>query len=182
MESISPDLAARVTELAAKTAIEAYRTANRKERKVRSDQRLKNTKTLLENYRLIKIHAKNSTLNPKKLTMEDIDAFEEQAEIGDIVTKIILSKPKSQFLLYQMDIALDAFKRMCELSTREEDIRQWRVIELKYIVDTPVTVSNIAKRQNVDARTVFKDLKSAYEKMSALLFGAQWLSRIYGGD
>ena len=44
-------------------------------------------------------------------------------------------------------------------------------------MDEPIPVSEIAERENIDTRTVYKDLDAACEKMSALLFGIQWIER-----
>lgn len=170
-----------ITRIAAKvaseTAIKIYTEAKQKEQKLRSDRRLRDTKRLMKSYREIKIHAGDAIASLAEVNNEDFDFFHELLEERVSVSAIVLSKAKSAIMLAHIEAMLRAYQAICYGSKKPEDARRYRVLESMYIVGEPVPAQEIADRENIDTRTVYKDLDAACEKMSALLFGVQWIER-----
>ncbi|MCF8017820.1 MAG: hypothetical protein K9L62_00345 [Vallitaleaceae bacterium] len=166
-------------EVASKTAIEVYTKQKEKEKRMRSDRRLRDTKRLMRNYREIKVHAGDAIASLAEIETEDFDFFQSLMEdMNEIDVKaIIQSKAKSAIMLTHIDTMLQAYQTICYGSKKPEEQRRYRVLESMRLVDDPPSVSEIAERENIDTRTVYKDLDAACEKMSALLFGIQWIER-----
>ncbi len=166
-------------EAGTKAALEAYAKEKEKEKKRRSDRRLRDTKRLMKNYREIKIHASDAVTSLAEVENEDYDFFRRLMENEhDIdVDAIVSSKAKSAIMLAHIDAMLSAYQTICVSSKRPEDERRYRVLEAMYLGNYPSPAPDIAERENIDVRTVYKDLDAACEKMSALLFGIQWIER-----
>lgn len=166
-------------EVGSKTALEVYAKQKKRERKARIDRRLRNTKRLMRSYREIKIHAGDAIASLSEVVHEDFEFFKGLMEDGDTVdvSAIVRSKARSAIMLTHIDAMLQAYQAICYGSKKPEDQRRYRVLESMCLVDNPPTVSEIAERENIDVRTVYKDFDAACEKMSALLFGIQWVER-----
>jgi len=166
-------------EIATKTAIDIYAKEKQREKKRRADRRLRDTKRLLKNYREIKIHAGDAIASLAEVKNEDFDFFhsimEDESSVD--VTAIVQSKARSAIMLTHIDAMLEAYQVICFASAKPEEQRRYRILESTYLCESPDTIANIAKCENIDERTVYRDLDAAYEKMSALLFGIQWIER-----
>lgn len=179
-ENLSNKMITEVVELAAKTALETYGAERRKDSRRRIDRRLRDTKLLLRNYTQIKLHAAEAVASLSELEQEDFDFFEELVERDEHidVTAIVRSKARSAIMLTHINAMLHAYQKMCENSRQPEEQRRYRVLESMYLVEPHQTVNQIAEREGVDNRTVYKDIDAACEKMGALLFGIQWVDRV----
>ncbi len=174
------DIIARIAaEIASKTALDVYTKQKEKENKRRRDRRLRDTKRLMKNYREIKIHAGDAIASLAEVADEDYEFFrimlgyDENVDVGAIVR----SKARSAIMLAHIDAMLRAYEFICLTSKRPEEQRRYRVLEAMYLRDEPVPAKDIAEAEGIDLRTVYKDLDAACEKMSALLFGIQWIER-----
>ena len=147
-------------EVGSKTALEVYIKQKEKEKRARVDRRLRDTKRLMRSYREIKIHAGDAIASLKEVETEDFKFFQDIMEERDKT---------------HIDAMLQAYQIICYNSKKPEEQRRYRVLESMYLIDEPLPVKDIAERENIDARTVYKDLDAACEKMSALLFGIQWI-------
>ena len=166
-------------EIASKTAIEVYAKQKELEKKKRTDRRLRDTKRLMRSYREIKIHAGEAITSLSEVVSEDYDFFRNLMEDGDNidVTAILKSKAKSAIMLAHIDTMLQTYQTICYSSKKPEDQRRFRVLESMYLSDEQETAAEIAAKECIDTRTVYKDLDVACEKVSALLFGIQWIER-----
>lgn len=164
-------------EIASKTALDFYEKEKLREKKIHMDRRLHNTKRLMRNYREIKIHAEDSIASLAEMNNEDYSFFRNLMEdrTGMDVSAIVASRAKSAIMLKHINTMLSAYREICYSSKRPEDARRYRVLESLCLCDVPVTVQEVAERENIDPRTVYKDFDVACEKMSALLFGIQWI-------
>ena len=178
-EKTNDGLIRMAAEVGSKAAIEAYTKQKENEKRRRTDRRLRDTKRLLRNYREIKIHAGDAIASLGEIENEDYDFFCNLLEDGDSinVSAIIRSKAKSAIMLTHIDAMLQAYETICYTAKKLEEQRRYRVLEAMYLADESTPVSEIAERENIDTRTVYKDLDAACEKMSALLFGIQWIER-----
>lgn len=166
-------------EVGSKSALDYYTKQKEKEKKKRIDKRLRDTKRLMRSYREIKIHAGDAITSLSEVVNEDYEFFKglmedtQKIDVGAIVR----SKARSAIMLTHIDAMLQAYEIICYNSKKPEEQRRYRVLESMCLVDEPIPVREIAERENIDTRTVYKDLDAACEKMSALLFGIQWIER-----
>lgn len=166
-------------ETAVNAALEVYAREKQKERRMRADRRLRDTKRLLRNYREIKIHAGDAIASLTEIANDDYEFFHNLLEDGDQINveAIVRSKAKSAIMLAHVDAMLQAYQVICYSSYKPEDQRRYRVLESRCLLEAPVPIHEIAERENIDNRTVYKDFDVACERMSALLFGIQWMER-----
>ena len=67
---------------------------------------------------------------------------------------------------------LDLYKRRCTSSSHEDRQRRWRVIEAAFITgESAPTYEEIAAREIIDSRTVYRDIDKACKDLSSLIFG-----------
>jgi hypothetical protein len=178
-EKIQDSIVKVAAEVGSKTALDVYTKQKEKEKKMRIDRRLRDTKRLMRSYREIKVHAGDAIASLSEVVNEDYEFFKDLMEdTGKIdVGAIVRSKARSAIMLTHIDAMLQAYEIICYNSKKPEEQRRYRVLESMCLMDEPIPVSEIAERENIDTRTVYKDLDAACEKMSALLFGIQWIER-----
>lgn len=166
-------------EVGSKTALDVYTKQKEREKRTRVDRRLRDTKRLMRSYREIKIHAGDAIASLSEVANEDFKFFQDMMEERDRidVEAIVRSKARSAIILTHIDAMLQAYEIICYNSKKPEEQRRYRVLESMCLVEEPLPVIEIAERENIDTRTVYKDLDAACEKMSALLFGIQWIER-----
>ena len=166
-------------EVATSTALEVYAREKLKERRMRADRRLRDTKRLLRNYREIKIHAGDAIASLAEVANDDYEFFHNLLEDGEQidVAAIIRSKARSAIMLAHIDAMLQAYQIICYGTKKPEEQRRYRVLEARCLSEAPISIHEIAEQENIDNRTVYKDFDAACEKMSALLFGIQWIER-----
>ena len=166
-------------ETAAKTVFDIMAKERDKNKRQRIDRRLRDTKRLMRSYREIKIHAGDAITSLSETADEDYDFFRNMMEETDKVNveAIIRSKAKSAIMLAHIDTMIRTYEAICYGSKKLEEQRRYRVLEAMCLVDDPVSAKEIAENEYIDTRTVYKDFDAACEKMSALLFGIQWIER-----
>ncbi len=95
-------------------------------------------------------------------SIADEEIFVTSIQRNYITTKIIMT---------HVNKMLECYKIMCERSKRQEDARRWRVLEVLYIASDYTTAGEIARRENIDKRTVYKDVDICAADLTALFFG-----------
>lgn len=177
----------QATEVAAKTAAEAaaavIESEHRKYRSERFKKQYANTRLLLQHYRSLNSHYSNAVWES-----ED-DAFDEFVDIMDlmngknysdtvIVECIKKSSEKTHIIMRHVNKMLDEYKKMCESSSRPDDMRHWRVIKLLYLAPKRISVDDIAEMEHIHQRTVYKDVDAAVDDLTMLLFGIDAIGRL----
>lgn len=156
-----------------------YLEEKKRDSKRRKDRRLRDTRRLLRHYREIKAHAEDAITSLAEMKDEDYDFFQafvterNSVDVGAIVT----SKARSAIMIAHIDAMLLKYQQIAYASNRLEEIRRYNVLEGMYISDSGDSAEDIAIRENINVRTVYKDLDSACARLSALLFGIQWIER-----
>ncbi len=173
------DGVARVAaEVASKIALEFYTREQQKGKQQRINRRLRDTKRLMRNYREIKIHAGDAIASLSEVVTEDYEFFRDLMENDDIdVVAIKRSKARSAIMLAHIDSMLHTYEQICYASKKPEEQRRYRVLEAMCLLDEPLQVGDIADKEGIDNRTVYKDFEAACDKMGALLFGIQSIDR-----
>lgn len=166
---------ARGIELGVKAAMDYLAEEKERAKKSRYDRRLHNTRLLLKNYRLFKKHASDAIFNAKQAKESAIDILDglDDAMLDDstYVDGIKKSQQRTIVILQHIDEMLRYYKAICEQSGKPEEMRRYRVIMAMYIDDERTTAQQIAEKENVENRTIYKDITNAVKPISALIFG-----------
>lgn len=152
--------------------------------RARHDKRLHNTKLLLENYNLLKIHCSNSVDNLKDIdpgkaenAIDILDSLEDCT--SDIyIESIKRSVTRTIIIINHIDTMIELYEIYCQRSKKPEDLRMYRTIYDCYISEAGMEIEDIAIREGVVTRTSYRDINSACEKLSALIFGIDGLSKM----
>ncbi len=176
-------LSTRVMELAIQRGIETgtkaamdYLTEEKKtQQKGRYDRRLRNTRLLLKNYRVFKHHAQGAVFNAKKAKENAVDILDGLDDFafddGLYIESIKRSQQRTIIIIRHIDEMLKYYRIACEQSGREDEMRCYRIIMATYIDDEKKTAEEIAEAENIERRTVYKNINTAIKPISALIFG-----------
>ena len=91
------------------------------------------------------------------------------------IESIKRSQQRTFIILQHLDEMLKYFRIYCEQSGREEEMRWYRIIMKTYINDERKTAEQIAEEENIERRTVYKNITTAIKPLSALIFGVDSL-------
>lgn len=165
-------------EQAAQTAIEVWDTKRKSVLKEIADRRLHNTKLLLRNYRMFKVHSADAIYSKAQASEPVQELLDMMWDCGvggyeeTFVESIKRSAARTMLILNHVDEMIAVYKIYCERSKRPEDMRRYRTISAFYLEGEPRTAAEVAAMLSIDARTVYKDVDAACEKLTALFFGA----------
>ena len=162
----------------------------KQERSKTIDRRLHNTRLLLKNYRMLKQHFQNA-----------VYTFEEEQAVGDMkpgdiwkllnktapteeiyIEAICKSATRTMIILQHLDRMLDIYAAFCDKSNMDSVKRQYRILKARYLDETQIPMTEIAEREHVHKRTAEKDLDSAIESVTALIFGIDAIKDLTKGE
>ncbi|MEK3726808.1 MULTISPECIES: hypothetical protein [unclassified Lysinibacillus] len=162
-----------ISRAAAVVAIEQYKLEAQKEEKQRHDRRLRNVKLLLRNYRsFVKLVAdvQNDIVKlDRKLIIDELDTDDFAVEA------IKRSKRRTLAIIKFLDRMLNVYKEMCEEAVLDEEVRRYDTIYHLYLAPVKKTHAEIGEIQFLTERTVYNDVKKAYEDLTVLIFGVDGL-------
>lgn len=165
-------------EIGARAAMEKLELERKSMYRKAIDRRLHNTKLLLQNYRMLCENADNSIYGRSQMNESAADILSSMMNLYDdevIVDAIKRSATRTAIIIAHVNTMLELYEVYCEKSGREPDVRRYETINDMYIAEQPLTVKEIAKKQHVSEDTVYKDLRTATERLSALIFGVDGL-------
>jgi hypothetical protein len=148
-------------------------------RKDRYNRRLHNTRLLFKNYRSLKHHALGAvytggTANEviKENAVDILESLDDQL-IDDhlYIESIKRSQQRTRIIIEHIDEMLRYWLIDCQQSGKEENLRRYRIVFDTYIGETYVTAEQLAEREHIEKRTVYKDIGAAMRPLSALIFG-----------
>jgi len=150
----------------------------KRERKGRYDRRLHNTRLLLKSYRVLKHHALGAVTTGaqangiRENAVDILDSLDD-VRIDDTlyIESIKRSQQRTQIIIEHIDEMIRYWRIDCEQSGKEEAIRRYRIIWDTYLGEEPVSADDLAAREHIERRTVYKDIKAAMRPLSALIFG-----------
>lgn len=178
---LTPELEA-IVRLASETAVESYRKElerqqeqDGKARKERHHRVVNSAKMLLKNYRLFKkmtvssVYGKDTSTN--ETLVELLELMQGIYRSGELEVVSIKDRvARTELMIEHIDAMLEVYKKDCNRSP--EGQRRYRVIYWMYLSeDESKTAEDIAEMENVVVRTVFRDIKTAYEELAVLFFG-----------
>ena len=165
-----------------KAATDRIEEERKKERKGRYDRRLHNTRLLLKNYRVLKHHALDAVHTGARanevISENAVDILDDLESMGFrkvddrlYIESIKRSQQRTRIIIEHIDEMLRYWRIDCEQSGREEALRRYRIVVDTYISDDQMTAEELAQREHIEKRTVYKDIKAAMRPLSALIFG-----------
>lgn len=178
---LTPELEA-IVRLASETAVESYRKElerqqeqDGKARRERHHRVVNSAKMLLKNYRRFKkmtvssVYGKDTSTN--ETLVELLELMQGIYRSGELEVVSIKDRvARTELMIEHIDAMLEAYKKDCNRSP--EGQRRYRVIYWMYLSeDESKTAEDIAEMENVVVRTVFRDIKTAYEELAVLFFG-----------
>lgn len=162
-----------ISKAAAVVAIEQYKLESHKQEKQRHDRRLRNVKMLLRNYRSFVEHVADIQTDiiklDSKLVLDELDTDDFAVEA------IKRSKKRTLAIIKFLDRMLNVYKAMCEEAVSGEETRRYNTIYHLYLAPVKRTHVEIGEMQFVGERTVYNDVKKAYEDLTVLIFGVDGL-------
>lgn len=180
------EIAKIAAEIGAKAALEELEKEKKKTRDSWYSRKLRNTKLLLQNYRMFKLHADNAIFDVESMREEEsaIEILElmmdGSADRNLFVESIKTSVARTQIIVTHITEMLKLYSVYCTQSPKPEDRRRYNVVYSMYIdEDSNMTVADIAEAEGIDSRTVYKDIDAAVEKISALIFGIDGIKGHY---
>jgi hypothetical protein len=175
-------VAARMVEIAiqrgidagTKSAVDYIKEEKKAQRKGRYDRRLRNTRLLLKNYRMFKLHVQGAvyTSKGKESAIDILDGLDDYTFNDDLyIESIKRSKERTLIILDHVDEMLHYYRIICEESGKAEEMRRYRVIKATYIDEEKKSAHEIGAQEHIETRTVYKDINAAIKPISALMFG-----------
>lgn len=165
-------------EIGAKAAMERLEKEKQAMYHKATDRRLRNTKLLLRNYRMLRENADNSVYGRSQMEESAADILCSMMNLYDdevIVDAIKRSATRTAIIVSHIETMLQLFRAYCEKSGNELDMRRYEIVQDMYIAEQPMTVKEIAKKWHMSKENVYADLKIAIERLSALIFGVDGL-------
>lgn len=168
----------KAADIGAKAGINRYIEELKSSKKNRGDRRLHNTKLLLRNYHMLKIHAENSVFGRTQMKESAADILEDMMNIYNdevVVESICESATRTAIIVSHINTMLDVFRVCCDKSSNGLDSRRYDIIDGLYISDPKMTRKELAEKWNISIDTTYSDEKIAIERLSALFFGVDGL-------
>lgn len=168
---LTPELKKEIVEM----AIETYRKEAEKQRMQNCDRRLHDTKMLMEKYRDFAEYSESTVYDT--LQVDENDEFRDIMELMGCGEKMLpvesirQSVAKIRVLAHHVNRILDFYEYRCKHSKKSEDARRLRVIKALYLDNSRKTLETLAKEENVEVRTICRDLNTALQELSILIFG-----------
>ena len=164
-------------EAGATAAVRAIERERKAYRKKQYDWKYHNTKLLLRNYRRLNAYYQNAVVSRDNAGEADVDFEDIMRSMGRpadeeiFVESIQKNYITTRIIMAHVNKMLECYQIMCERSNRKDDKRHWRVLEGLYLTEDYTTAEEIAKRERIDKRTVYKDIDICAADLTALFFG-----------
>ncbi|AUJ23131.1 hypothetical protein [Virgibacillus dokdonensis] len=158
-----------ITETASREAIRAYKEDESKRSQEKHDRRLRNIKLLLKHYRALVLHCEkleDDLIKFENTSIQELDIDEINVES---IESIKQSKTKSIAMVYFVRGKMEAYKRSCS----EDELKYFRVLEMKYLTKRKYTTLDIATEMNIDVRTVHRYIERAIKDLPVIFFGVE---------
>ncbi|WP_326514799.1 hypothetical protein [Clostridium intestinale] len=143
----------------------------------RYDRRLRNTKLLLKHFRALYEHnniTENTTIKIFKENavdiLDDIEAIDDEEQYVQALSR---TKIRTLIMVEHINKACRYYKTICESEDKAKE-RRYKIINYMYLdlsLETVPTYEQVAEHFNITIKTVGRDVKSAINDLSILLFG-----------
>lgn len=166
--------------IGAREALKAFEQERKKEYNGRADRRLRNTRLLLRNYRMLKEHAENSVFGRVQMQESALDILESMMSLYNdevIIQSIKNSATRTAIIVSHIETMFELYYSYCERSVKREiDLRRYQVVWDMYMAEETLSAKEVATKQNISRDSVYSDLKIGIERLTALIFGVDGLN------
>jgi len=174
------DIYEKAAAIGAKEALKIFEQERKKEYSGRADRRLRNTKLLLRNYRMLKEHAENSVFGRTQMEESALDILESMMSMYDnevIIESIKRSATRTSIIVSHIETMFGLYETYCNNApNRGIEMRRYEVVWDMYMADQTLSVKEIAEKQNISKDSVYADLKIGIERLTALILGVDGLN------
>lgn len=173
---ITKDTLKSIVKMSSEAAVWAYQKARNEELGKSRDNRLRNTKLLMENYRKFKVYCNNAIYDTAQLCQVENEEILElmgisvgkTLQVGSIRNSVVVTK----VIMEHVDTMLRCYRAKCMQSKKPEVQRRWEILSLMYLSSAePMNAQEVADKVHVGKSTVYNDIDSACEELSSLIFG-----------
>lgn len=165
----------RGTEAGIKAAMDYIAEERQVQQKGRCDRRLRNTRLLLKNYRSLSHYAKGAVYKASQMkenAVDILDGLDDYAFDDSLyIESIKKSQQRTLIILKHIDEMLRYYRIDCERSGKDEDLRRYRIIMAYYIDEDKKNPDEIAEKEYIERRALYRDINIALKPLSALIFG-----------
>ncbi|MCR5788636.1 MAG: hypothetical protein K6G83_01995 [Lachnospiraceae bacterium] len=170
----------KAASIGAREAMKKLDQERKKEFSKRADRRLYNTRLLLRNYRALKEYAENAIFSRDQMNvsaMEMLEAFMQGEDTDAKIESIRRSTERTVIMIDHIDSMIGLYEAFCEKSRDKNlEYRRYEVLRDMYIAEPELSPEEIAAKQNMSKQNVYKDLRMALERISALIFGVDGMT------
>lgn len=153
----------------AKAAIQEYEQQRVNRVKIKVDNRLRNIKLLLKNYRRFEQHVEEAKQDiPELLSALSLDEISEESFE---IKSILANKKRTAAMLAYVKHMLGLYKELCDKSTSPEEQNRYSIIYDLYLSKEKKTVEEVAKLHFLAKRTVYYNVDQACKALAVLMFG-----------
>ena len=132
-----------------------------------SEKELRNTKDLLQHFRLLENH-----LSIDMPTVDDDTPLSKyEISLYSLLGYRVRTKEMMQFVTH----ILDRYGEICKAGVAEDE-RRYNVIKKLYLIDGPLTRTQLADQYGVDEKTIRRDERKAIDELSIMIFGIDALN------
>lgn len=166
----------QIIEQAAVAGIDAFRNEEKKARNKIVNRNLHNVRKLLESYRTLKNDLLHSDYETEEAQQElRFKCVEDLMSPGDVSMDELMAKEISRlqenaWRKRQIERAIELLKEDCSKPGEPEAMRKYRVIIGLYIQDEKLDYADLAERENVVERTIYRDASDACKMLAPYLF------------
>lgn len=167
-----------VAEIARLTVVE-YEKAEAKKRKDAEKRYIGYTRKALEGFRVLKASiADEKSMSVEEVSYKRYEFLKDLMDPGEIQAAKKFDgeariRMENRFYVKKMERALSYVKKEIEASGSEEMERKYRVVMAMYIDKKRLTPKEIAEKESINERTVYKDVTAICKVLSIYLYGFQ---------
>ncbi|SEN73801.1 HTH domain-containing protein [Amphibacillus marinus] len=167
MTELTKDLLKIISE----TAIKLNRADELKKQEEKHDRRIRNIRLLLKNYRALVLHSERIKDDLDCLDETSIHHLDVYTISLESIESIMKSQKKTVAMIEFVNDKINAYKKSCN----KEELKYFKVLEMKYITPEKYSAQEIAERINVDRTTVSRYLSRAVDDLHVIIFGIEAL-------
>lgn len=179
---LTDEIIEEISQIAASVAADCFKKEKKKD--IRNEQRelIKRTKAQLKSYRKVKAQIQSERTFTETEKAEYRWKFVEDlvGNADDIVSesdRIIQDEEKRMqenlYSINRIENALELYQKECETSKRDEEKRRCRVIYDMYVADDPCDAQEIAQKENISVKSVYRDIEIACSILAIYLYGVR---------
>lgn len=172
----------RIAAIASKEAVKVYRAEQMKAEKIKAknEDKVKRCKKMLSSYRRMKAtlseeveFTEEEKIELRWKFVEDLMGSSKAIVSRSEMTVIDTEKKRQEnlYCIHCIENAVRLYGEECDKSTSEEGKRRFRELCAMYIDEVPMSVSEIAEKENVSEKTVYKDIGIACKIIAVYLLG-----------